>query len=74
MREGAMKSLANQFQDLINQGVIVGSADAPRIEPFARHGQVRMRTVYNLGDTMIRERLENAKLDAGSGRNPDARR
>lgn len=68
-----MPTLAEKFQTLIDQGVIVGTPDAPRFEPLFEYGHQPMRTVYNLGEIVIRGRVHDAELVAGVGRNPNAR-
>jgi hypothetical protein len=69
-----MTTLADQFQVLVDTGVVVPSHDAPRFEPLYQPRQPTMRTVYDLGEVMIRDGAGNAKLDASAGRNPDAGR
>lgn len=69
-----MTTLAAQFQTLVNAGQISPATDAPRIEPFYEPRQVGMRTVYDLGEVMIRGWARDAELDTNSGRNPDTRR
>jgi hypothetical protein len=68
-----MTTLAEKFQVLVNSGQITSSPDAPRFEPLYTTRHTGTRTFYNLGEAMIRDRVNDAKLDAGSGRNPDTR-
>lgn len=68
-----MTKLAERFQVLVDAGVLSPAFDAPRIESLFHHRQQPMRTVYDLGEVMIRDGVGNAKLGASAGRNPDSR-
>lgn len=69
-----MTTLATQFQILVDTGVLTPTENAPRFEPLYRVGHFSMRTVYDLGEVVIRGESRDAKLGAGSRRNTDARR
>jgi hypothetical protein len=64
-----MTTLAQQFQDLVNNGMVKPSEFAPVFVPLYPIEQTQLRTVYNIGEAMIRNGgAANAKLEPSSKR------
>lgn len=67
-------SLAREFQELVDQGLIVPATTAPVFVPLTDTSTLRMKTVYSIGEARaLREVKVNAELGAGSRRNPSRR-
>jgi hypothetical protein len=65
-----MTTLAQQFQDLVDNGMVKPSEFAPVFVPLYPIAQTQLRTVYNIGEAMIRNGgAANAKLEPSSKRN-----
>jgi hypothetical protein len=62
-----MSNLAQQFQELIDRGMVKPAEIAPIFVPFYPIEQIQLRTVYNIGEAMIRNSgVANAKLEPSS--------
>jgi hypothetical protein len=72
--EDEMSSLQQQFQHLIDQGLIKPAVNAPHIEPIFIPETQGLRTVYNVGEVLIRDGAVHAELGAGSSGNSIDRR
>ena len=65
-----MTTLAQQFQVLVDDGMVKPSEFAPVFVPLYPIERTQLRTVYNIGEAMIRNGgAVNAKLEPSFKRN-----
>lgn len=69
-----MKSLAQEFQVLVDQGKITPSLYAPSLETSYQNGSAFMRTVYGIGEITNHSGSIDGKLVSGSSGDSDGRR
>jgi hypothetical protein len=61
-----MTNLAQQFRDLVDSGMVKPSEFAPVFVPLYPIERTQLRTVYNVGEAMIRSSgAADAKLEPG---------